>query len=427
MQSSHSRVLCSAAPALLSVAIGCKVAFALNAGAAGLPRHTGQTVGATEIVTQVAASVPVQVQRPLDAIAPSVVAVGWSGFAETISTADRFALPTPHNPAVLFQQAMLHGLRGSAGAVHATEWQTGAAAAVGALPGVATEELANLWRQRLAAHRAVAGFALTPNKSGEATVGSATGNAAAAQVTLAEGLALLNNIRRQAPDAMDTGPEARLLRAINFINARSVYIAAVLPTLPMRTPATPNADRAPAAAHTLDGVPMMRLSISWSSRSEPPERCRAVVIGETTVTATDWPEDVTPGPWVLALRPNAYYGSLGSGMGNYFRYAVAIETASRPGNGRGPDSPITSLTTQANDLCAAIARAADRTLFFGPIDGVPTVLLPCRGPQEASAALAAAASLTGVKPDELTKTAWGSVKLTQVGNRSIALRLLPEK
>jgi hypothetical protein len=290
-----------------------------------------------------------------------------------------------------------------------------------AKPTAEPEGLAELWRQRLVAHRAVAGLALTPNKPGTPT--------AAAPVTIAEGLVLLNALRQQAPEAMDTGAEARLLRAINFINARSVYISAVVPAVPPRADPQPPAkpDAATAATYTLANTPLMRLAISWSSRSEPQERCRAVAIGEATVSATDWPADIAPGPWVLAIRPNAYYGSLGSGLGNYLRYAAAMKTVSEPGNSRGPESPVTSVSPVTSDQCTAISRGADRTFFVTTIDGVATVLLPCRGPDEAGAALAAAAKLLGVTPDARTTTPWGGVKLIRLGQRCIALQLLPAK
>jgi len=437
MQASHPRVSFSAVATLLTVAIGWSGPFAQGSGAVEPLGGKGETgVGAavgTQVPVQVLVPVQVQVpvQAPLDGVAPSVLAVGWSGFAEPVSASDCFVLPGPHSPAVLFQQTMLHALRGSAGAVHAAAWQSGADAMDGARAaagGEGGEGLAELWTQRLTAHRLAAALALAPSKSGASSGLAAGGTAAAAvPVTITEGLALLNTIRQQTPDAMDTGPEARLLRAINFINARSIYISAVLPAAPVRTLAARGAEKAAGTTYTLAGVPMMRVAISWSSRSEPPELCRAVVIGETTVTATDWPADVAPGPWVLAMRPNAYYGSLGSGMGNYLRYAVAMETASRPGSGRGPENPVTSINTAANDLCGAIARAADRTFFVGPVDGVLTVLLPCRGAEGAATALKAAASLLGVKPDETTETAWGRVQLIRLGSRSIALRLLPVK
>ena len=399
--------------------MGCGAALAQSGGASG--------GGVGGVSAEVQVQVQVQAFAPLDAVAPSVLAVGWSGFGEVVPETECFALPAPHNPTVLFQQAMLHALRGSVGAVYARDWQTGAGAASDPVKKEA-EGMAELWKQRLTEHRAVAGLALTPGKSSSPAASSnAAASSTAAPATIAEGLALLNTIRQQAPEVMDTGPEARLLRAINFINARSIYIAAVVPAVPERKAAVSGAAKTAGAANTLAGVPMMRVAISWSSRSEPPERCRAVVIGETTVTATDWPADVAPGPWVLALRPNAYYGSLGSGMGNYLRYAAAMAAASKPGSGRGPESPVTSISPAASDLCAAIARAADRTFFVGLIDGVPTVLLPCRGADEANAALTAAASLLGVKPDENTETAWGSVKLVRLGSRSIALRLLTAK
>ncbi len=431
MQALHSRGSFFVAAALLTVVSGWSGAFAQGGGATATGAGTGAGTGAATGAGNGAGNgvgKQATVAAPLDGVAPSVIAVGWSGFAEVVPASEFFAVQGPHSPAVLFQQLMLRVLGGRGGAVHAAAWRSGiawAGNAGAAAGGEGGGDLAELWRQRLTAHRAVAALALAPSKSG---AGAGIGGAAAsASVTIAEGLALLNTMRQQSPDAMDTGPEARLLRVVNFINARSVYISAVLPAAPVRTVAAEGAEKVAGTAYTLAGVPMMRLAISWSSRSEPPERCRAVVIGEATVSATDWPADVAPGPWVLALRPNAYYGSLGSGMGNYLRYAVAMETASRPGSGRGPESPVTSISAGANDLCSAIARAADRTFFVSLIDGAATVLLPCRGAEEAASAMKAVGTLLGVKPDELTETAWGRVQLVRAGSRSIALRLLPVK
>lgn len=340
---------------------------------------------------------------PLDGVPPGILAVAWSADgASSASGTVLNAIPgelitarTP--PAGAFLTGLTRALSTPRGAITLATWPQSSPN-----PGAPdAPPLAETSRQRLASHRTAALAILTDTAA--AATPPAAGQAAPAQPpqpkVCLELLALVNELRYVTPEGVSTGPEGRVLRTLGLGNARSFYIAA---------------ERRAAGA----GPDVVRLGLAWSSRSDAPTSVRAIAIGEKRFSTTDWPDGITPGPWVLSYRPNAYFGQLGLGLGHYLRTAVSLVTST--------DSayPNTAPRPQDSEAIPGVTRGVDRTLFVTPIDGVVTIVLPYPDTTRAESALAAAASLLGIPAEKPSvPTAAGTATLKRLGTRAIGLQL----
>jgi hypothetical protein len=372
---------------------------AVSAGAAAKPSGGNPTTAAAP------AAVPptVATAAPLDGVPAGILALAWSADG-TSAASDAVLTAIPGevitartSPAGAFLTGLTRTLSSPRGAMSLASWPQSAPN-----PGAPdAAPLAETSRQRLASHRTAALAILTD--SAAAATPPAAGQPAAApssqpKVCL-EVLALVNELRYVAPEGADAGPEGRVLRILGLANARSFYMAA-------------------ERRATGSGPDVVRLGLAWSSRSDAPTSVRAIGIGEKTFAATDWPNGITPGPWVLSYRPNAYYGQLGLGLGHYLRTAVSLVTS--------VDSAYPKFAPRPQDAEAipGLSRGVDRTLFVTPIDGVVTLVLPYPDSARADAALAAAASLLGIPADKPSvPTAAGKVTLKRLGTRAIGLQL----